>query len=446
MSSAVNSNPAVAAITHSRVRRHHARLACVGSRSATHRGVRRWSPATRSQSLTVPTNGAFVGFDPRSPTPPFAGRLGCRRRDRTRRRSLLPWRFRAMLTKGLRPPPDERRRCPTSFGIYPISASSHPPSASSKQLLPWLVAVAFFMESLDTTILNTAVPVVSQALGVAPLSMKSVLASYTLEPRRLHSDQRLDGRPFRNSPGVRVRDRPLHPRVLPLRRFEQHPSPRRLPRPAGLRRGHDGSGGPSHPGANLRQIRAHPRHELCRHSRIDRTHARADRRRPDRRISPLAIHIFRQSSHRDRRPDPGLSASARLSRTEHQAARYRRAHPLRFRRRLAVLRAGDIRRSYVGTGRDSGAAGAVAIADRGLWAARDADGLPVAAAEAVSHSHVQRGGKRQLLHPAWHRRRAVSPAAPLPGRARIHAHSIGPAHHAPGDRGHEHEISHADEF
>jgi EmrB/QacA subfamily drug resistance transporter len=36
------------------------------------------------------------------------------------------------------------------------------------------------MESLDTTILNTAVPVVSQALKVAPLSMKSVLASYTL--------------------------------------------------------------------------------------------------------------------------------------------------------------------------------------------------------------------------------------------------------------------------
>jgi EmrB/QacA subfamily drug resistance transporter len=59
-------------------------------------------------------------------------------------------------------------------------APPHPPSVASKQLLPWLVAVAFFMESLDTTILNTAVPVVSEALGVAPLSMKSVLASYTL--------------------------------------------------------------------------------------------------------------------------------------------------------------------------------------------------------------------------------------------------------------------------
>jgi EmrB/QacA subfamily drug resistance transporter len=62
----------------------------------------------------------------------------------------------------------------------PIAAPSTLPSASSKRLLPWLVAVAFFMEALDTTILNTAVPVVSQALGVAPLSMKSVLASYTL--------------------------------------------------------------------------------------------------------------------------------------------------------------------------------------------------------------------------------------------------------------------------
>jgi len=36
------------------------------------------------------------------------------------------------------------------------------------------------MESLDTTILNTAVPAISEALKVTPLSMKSVLASYTL--------------------------------------------------------------------------------------------------------------------------------------------------------------------------------------------------------------------------------------------------------------------------
>jgi EmrB/QacA subfamily drug resistance transporter len=51
---------------------------------------------------------------------------------------------------------------------------------SSRRLLPWLIAVAFFMESLDTTILNTGVPTIAAALHVAPLSMKSVLASYTL--------------------------------------------------------------------------------------------------------------------------------------------------------------------------------------------------------------------------------------------------------------------------
>src|SRR5438093_12345713 len=63
------------------------------------------------------------------------------------------------------------------------SAVSEPPAApgkSVKRLLPWLVAVAFFMESLDTTILNTAVPAIAAALQVAPLSMKAVLSSYTL--------------------------------------------------------------------------------------------------------------------------------------------------------------------------------------------------------------------------------------------------------------------------
>jgi EmrB/QacA subfamily drug resistance transporter len=54
------------------------------------------------------------------------------------------------------------------------------PTDTIKRLLPWLVAVAFFMQSLDTTILNTAVPAIAEAMDVTPLDMKSVLASYTL--------------------------------------------------------------------------------------------------------------------------------------------------------------------------------------------------------------------------------------------------------------------------
>src|SRR5213596_111922 len=61
-----------------------------------------------------------------------------------------------------------------------VSVSPAAPGDSVKRLLPWLVAVSFFMESLDTTILNTAVPAIANALGVAPLSMKAVLTSYTL--------------------------------------------------------------------------------------------------------------------------------------------------------------------------------------------------------------------------------------------------------------------------
>jgi EmrB/QacA subfamily drug resistance transporter len=75
---------------------------------------------------------------------------------------------------------------PSSTNVDPapvtreLSAAQPVLPDSSKRLLPWLIAVAFFMESLDTTILNTGVPTIAAALHVAPLSMKSVLASYTL--------------------------------------------------------------------------------------------------------------------------------------------------------------------------------------------------------------------------------------------------------------------------
>jgi EmrB/QacA subfamily drug resistance transporter len=74
----------------------------------------------------------------------------------------------------------ERPFSADSTGTVATPSLPEPPADSSKRLLPWLVAVAFFMESLDTTILNTAVPTISAALKVTPLSMKSVLASYTL--------------------------------------------------------------------------------------------------------------------------------------------------------------------------------------------------------------------------------------------------------------------------
>ena len=49
-----------------------------------------------------------------------------------------------------------------------------------KRYLPWVVAVALFMEQLDSTIVNTAVPAMAESLQVTPLSLKAVVTSYIL--------------------------------------------------------------------------------------------------------------------------------------------------------------------------------------------------------------------------------------------------------------------------
>jgi EmrB/QacA subfamily drug resistance transporter len=57
----------------------------------------------------------------------------------------------------------------------PIRADS-----TVKRYLPWVVATALFMEQLDSTIINTAVPAMAASLNVTPLSLKAVVTSYIL--------------------------------------------------------------------------------------------------------------------------------------------------------------------------------------------------------------------------------------------------------------------------
>src|SRR5471032_1915633 len=49
-----------------------------------------------------------------------------------------------------------------------------------KSYLPWVVATALFMEQLDSTIVNTAIPAMAASLHVTPLSLKAVVTSYIL--------------------------------------------------------------------------------------------------------------------------------------------------------------------------------------------------------------------------------------------------------------------------
>ncbi|MFU9361102.1 multidrug transporter subunit MdtD [Klebsiella pneumoniae] len=52
------------------------------------------------------------------------------------------------------------------------------PSSVRWQL--WIVAFGFFMQALDTTIVNTALPSMAQSLGESPLHMHMVIVSYVL--------------------------------------------------------------------------------------------------------------------------------------------------------------------------------------------------------------------------------------------------------------------------
>ena len=52
--------------------------------------------------------------------------------------------------------------------------------ARSMAGLPWIAAMAFFMQALDATILNTALPAIAQSLDRSPLAMQSAIISYTL--------------------------------------------------------------------------------------------------------------------------------------------------------------------------------------------------------------------------------------------------------------------------
>ena len=64
-------------------------------------------------------------------------------------------------------------------GDPPASVATESSRARHRGLL-WLVAAAFFMQALDSTIVNTAVPAMASALGVTPLWMRTALTSYVL--------------------------------------------------------------------------------------------------------------------------------------------------------------------------------------------------------------------------------------------------------------------------
>ncbi len=55
-----------------------------------------------------------------------------------------------------------------------------PSKNSTHAALLWIVAVGFFMQALDTTIVNTALPSIARSLGAKPFDLQPIVVAYTL--------------------------------------------------------------------------------------------------------------------------------------------------------------------------------------------------------------------------------------------------------------------------
>ena len=54
------------------------------------------------------------------------------------------------------------------------------PSALAKRVVPLIVAVALFMENMDSTVIATSLPAIARAIGTNPLALKLAVTSYLL--------------------------------------------------------------------------------------------------------------------------------------------------------------------------------------------------------------------------------------------------------------------------
>src|ERR1700759_1982108 len=58
--------------------------------------------------------------------------------------------------------------------------STRPPPESYDRTVPLIVAVALFMENMDSTVIATSLPAIAADIGTSPLALKLAITSYLL--------------------------------------------------------------------------------------------------------------------------------------------------------------------------------------------------------------------------------------------------------------------------
>ena len=296
------------------------------------------------------------------------------------------------------------------------ASPASPDVATVRRYLPWVVASALFMEQLDSTIINTAVPTMAESLQVTPLSLKSVVTSYVVSlavcipASGWMADRFGTRRVFSTAVAIFTLSSILcglalsAPMLVATRVLQGIGAAMMMPV------------------GRLAIVRTFPKADLLvgdefrHHSGIDRPHAGTHDRRAHRALAVLARDLLRQRAggYRGTRPHPPLHA--RLPRRQTAPLRSRGPRAVQRRRRAPVLAARSVRRTLDRRHVGSDSVRDLARPAGGVWLARTRERAPAAPACALQDPHLPRLSRRRVRDPAGHRRSAVPASPPLSTR------------------------------
>ena len=333
-----------------------------------------------------------------------------------------------------------RRRPSTTFEkkgrLFPRQQMN---SSTVKRYLPWVVATALFMEQLDSTIVNTAVPAMAASLHVTPLSLKAVVTSYILSlavcipVSGWMADRFGTRRVFSIAVAIFTLSSILCGLAL------------NVPMLVAARILQGLGAAMMMPVGRLAIIRTFPKSELLVAMNFVIIPALIGPLLGPT-VGGLIVHWLSWREIFFVNVPVGLAALFIIHRympdyrgDTHATAGCRRAGPVRQRHGAAVLAAGNLRRArhrrnlgrHLAAARDQPAGS--------LRLACAPDGVSAAAPGAVSRAHLSRLGGGRLHHPPRRGRHAVSAAAAVPARPGPAGLAIGPADDADrrGRHGHE---------
>ena len=174
----------------------------------------------------------------------------------------------------------------------------------------WVVAVVMviglFMELLDMTIVNVALPGFAKDFNADATTIQWIVTAYLLDARDRDPLERLGGRPLRHEAHFHVRPHRIHHRLALLRPCPERGATHRLSSAPGRRRRH------ADPGRHRDALpRVSPERALegirpARHPRFDGASDGPGGRRLPRRVPVLALDLPHQYPHWPRRPRESL--------------------------------------------------------------------------------------------------------------------------------------------